>query len=52
MTSSLNVVVRVDGILSVAIDRPVEPNRTEKKNQVNSTRNSVELKAKYPWDFR
>ena len=35
--SSLNVVVRVDGIcclLSVAIDLSVEPNRTGKRNQV------------------
>ena len=49
--SSLNVVVQVDGIcclLSVAIDRSVEPNRTGKRNKVNSTRNRrVELKVKY-----
>ena len=40
--SSLDVVVRVDGIcclLSVAIDRSVEQNKTGKRNQVNSTRN-------------
>ena len=51
--SSLNVVVRVDGIWSVAIDRSVEPNRTGKRNQVNSTRNRrVELKVKYSWAVR
>ena len=48
---SLNDVIRVDGIyclLFVAIDRSVEPNRTGKRNQVNSTSNRrVELKAKY-----
>ena len=48
--SLLNVVVRVDGIcclLSVTIDRSVEPNRTGKRNQVNSTRNRrVELKSR------
>ena len=44
MTSSLNVVVRrVDGIgclLSVAIDRSVEPNRTGKTNQEIVAQNS------------
>ena len=52
--SSLNVVVRVEwDLLSVAIDRSVEPNRTGKRNQVNSTRNRpVELKVKYSWAVR
>ena len=53
---SLNVVVRVDGIcclLSIAIDRSVESNRSGKRNQVNSTRNRrVELKVKYSWAVR
>jgi len=40
-------------LLSVAIDRSVEPNRTGKRNQVNSTRNRrVELEVKYPWAVR
>ena len=54
--SSLNVVVRVDGIcclLSVVIDRSVEPNRAGRRNPVNSTRNRrVELKVKYSWAVR
>ena len=46
-----NVVVRVDGICCLL--RSTEPNRTAKRNQVNSTRNRrIELKAKYSWAVR